>query len=438
MATVGIWKVCSSLDQVIKYTSNEEKTNIKNFKGLDQSLEYIKDDFKTEDKLFVDGINCDCNNALKEMIDVKKRFMKTDGILAWHGYHSYKEGEVTPKLAHEVGLKVANEMWGDCFQVVVSTHVNGKCIHNHFVVNSVSFIDGKKYYANRTTYAELRRLSNAICTEYGLSTLKEKKTKSGINYLNYQNKSLTYNNYYKTAKSDLDLAISQSHTYQEFIMFMKNMRYEIFERAGKLSIRGKDYKRNIRIERYFGEDYSIENIYKQIKKIYLPTKVDKYKNGKPSNDIFNILLHKKYNTFYGMYIRYCKILNIYPNYIKKHCVSESMKSDVNKLDELSKQAILLANNNIEKEEQFLEFMKNKETKLDNLKNNKEDLYKKIKHLSLSEQEEIKKQINNLNENIKTLREELKMCTEIKNRKDSIKETLKYITEREMINDEHIK
>lgn len=438
MATVGIWKICSSLNQVIKYTTNEEKTNIKNYLGLDQSLKYIEDDFKTEERLFVDGINCNSDNALKEMIDVKKKYMKTDGILGWHAYHSYKEGEVTPELAHKVGLQVANEMWGDRFQVVVSTHVNGKCIHNHFVVNSVSFVDGKKYYANRTTYAELRRLSNAICSEYGLSTLEEKKTKSGINYLNYQNKSLTYTNYYKIAKEDLDVAISQSHTYQEFISIMKNMGYEVTNRSGKLSIRGENYKRNIRIERYFGEDYSIENINKQIKGLYIPVNKTFYHNKKPKEDILKILLKPNYNSFYGMYIRYCNILGIYPNYVKKQYISASIRNDVNKLEELSSHAIFLANNQIETEEQFFSLLETKELELDSLKNTREDLWKKIKKVSPTEREELKKQIQDITEKLKPLTDELKMCEKIRIRKDSIKENLKNLKDKEMIIDEHIR
>ncbi len=438
MATVGIWKICSSLNQVIKYTTNEEKTDINNYKGLDQSLEYIKDDFKTEKKLFVDGINCKSNNALKEMIDVKKRYMKTDGILGWHAYHSYKKDEISPRLAHEVGLKVASEMWGDRFQVVVSTHVNGKCIHNHFVVNSVSFVDGKKYYANRTTYAELRRLSNVICSEYGLSTLEEKKTKSGINYLNYQNKSLTYTNYYKTAKEDLDIAISQSHNYQEFLNIMKNMGYEITNRSGKLSIKGKSYKRNIRIERYFGEDYSIDNINKQIQGLYIPVSKTVYYNRKPKEDLLKIILKPKYNSFYGMYLRYCHILGNYPNYVKHHYITASIRNDISKLDELSNQAILLAKNNIETEEQFFSFLESKEIELDYLKNTRENLWKKCKQLSSREQEDIKFQIGKINEEIKPLNEELKMCEKIRIRKDLIKENLETLKDKEMIKDEHIK
>ena len=70
-------------------------------------------------------------------------FGKEGGILAFHGEQSFKEGEVTPELAHEIGVKLAEEMWGERFQVIVTTHLNTKHIHNHFLLNSVSFKDGK-------------------------------------------------------------------------------------------------------------------------------------------------------------------------------------------------------------------------------------------------------------------------------------------------------
>lgn len=438
MATVGIWKISNDLRQVIKYTTNEEKTELSNYKDLEQSLSYIKDEFKTEQKLFVDGINCNPDNALKEMVEVKNKFMKPDGILGFHAYHSFKPGEVTPHQAHEVGLKVANEMWGDRFQVVVSTHLNGKCFHNHYVINSVSFVDGKRYYDNRTNYAELRRLSNAICEEYGLSTLEEKKTKAGLNYANYQNKSLNYINYYKTAKEDLDIAISQSHSYDDFFKIMKNMGYDILNRADKLSIKNESYRRNIRIERYFGEDYTIDNIKKQIQGIYLPLGKSYYKKGINTPGYLNILLKPKYNSFYWMYVRYCNILGNYPNYVKKNYISSNVRNDVNKLEQFSKQAILLANNKIETEDQFIEFNESKISELIKLKNTKEDLWKKSKQASTSEKEEIKLQIQEINKKIKPINEEVKMCENIRVGKDLVKENLKSLKDKEMIIDEHIR
>lgn len=433
MATVGIWKVCSSLSQVIKYTTNNEKIDTSNYKDLDQSLKYVKNDFKTEKQLLVGGINCNPNNALKEMVDVKERFMKTDGILAWHGYHSYKEGEITPELAQEVGMKVAEEMWGDEFQVVVTTHINGNCIHNHFVVNSVSFVDGKKYYGNRTTYAELRRISNVVCSEYSLSTLEEKITKSGINYLHYQNKSLEYTNYYKTAKKDLDSAISSARNYQEFITLLKKMNYEVTLRSGKLCIKKDGYKRNIRIERYFGSDYSIENINKQIQGLYIPIRKTRNQNNiKLNNHFLEWLKPKyKYNSFYGMYIRYCKLLRKYSQNPKIK-VLPSMKKDIEKLDLLSSHAIFLANNNIESEEQFFSVIHDKEKKLDELKSKREKFYQSFKETNEEDN------IDLVLKEIKELKKDLKLCEDIRIRKEQVKDNLKIIEEKEMVNDEFFK
>ena len=373
IAVVKIWKVVTHLDQVVDYAEDHNKTDLSNFKDLNDLMDYAMNGDKTEESLYISGINCDPNNATKEMIMIKDKYLKTDGILAWHAYQSFKEGEVTPDEAHKIGLELANEMWGDRFQVVVTTHLNTKHYHNHFVLNSVSFLDGKKYNADRNSYAEFRRLNDLICMEHGKSYLSEKKTKSGINYINYQNRGIKYTNYYKKAKEDLDLAITKASNYESFKNILINLGYDITVRAGKLSIRGKDYKRNIRIERYFGEDYSIDNINKQIKGLYLPETRTYYRNRKPTS-ILSILSKPKYNSFYSMYIRYCNLLNNYPNYVKKYPLSSSIKEDVKKLDSFSQQAIMLVNNHIETEDNFYFFLNDKVNELSNLKQKREDLW----------------------------------------------------------------
>lgn len=435
IATVAIWKVSSNLSQVIDYISDSEKTNISNYKDLDNSLKYIKDEFKTEKKLYVDGINCNHENATYEMIKIKKKFMKENGVLGWHAYQSFKEGEVTPEEAHKIGIELANEMWGDKFQVVVSTHLNTSHYHNHFLINSVSFIDGKKYNADRMSYAEFRRLSNEICKEHGLSFLNEKKTKSGINYQNYQNKNIKYSNYYKTAKEDLDLAISIAHSYDEFKQVLINMGYEISIRADKLSIRNKNYNRNIRIERYFGNDYSIENIKKQIIGLYLPERKNYYKRIYINNDLLNTLFKPKYNSFKSMYIRYCNILQIYPFLVKKNYISNELKEDVKKLEIYSEQAKLLVKNKLETEESVNVFMSEKEVYLNCLKSLKEKKWKKLKN---GDEATIRSEIENINKQIQQTKEELKICNGIIKRKDKIKDTMKSLNQKEMIINEYIK
>ena len=133
----------------------------------------------------------------------KDKYSKNNKIVAFHGYQSFAEGEVTPEIAHEIGVKLAEEMWGDKFEVVVSTHLNTNHIHNHFVLNSISFKDGKKYYSNLENTALLRKTSDDICDEYGLKVLNEKTCKSGINFENFYKKSLSNTDYYKFAKEDI-------------------------------------------------------------------------------------------------------------------------------------------------------------------------------------------------------------------------------------------
>ena len=437
IAVVKIWKVVTHLDQVVDYAEDHTKTNLSNFKDLNDLMDYAMNGDKTEESLYISGINCDPNNATKEMIMIKDKYLKKDGILAWHAYQSFKEGEVTPDEAHKIGLELANEMWGDRFQVVVTTHLNTKHYHNHFVFNSVSFLDGKKYNADRNSYAEFRRLNDLICMEHGKSYLSEKKTKSGINYINYQNRGIKYTNYYKKAKEDLDLAIAKASNYESFKNILINLGYDITVRAGKLSIRGKDYKRNIRIERYFGEDYSIDNINKQIKGLYLPETRSYYRNRKPTS-ILSILSKPKYNSFYSMYIRYCNLLNNYPNYVKKYPLSSSVKEDVKKLDSFSEQAIMLVNNHIETEDNFYFFLNDKVNELSNLKQKREDLWKKYKTVKDNKKLEIKKEIDNISDKIKEVNKEVKMCEDIRLRKQDVEDNLKTIEDKEMIIDEHIR
>ena len=349
MAITKIKGVKNNLSRVIDYISNDEKTNKEIYDDLHNELEYIGEDYKTEKKLYVTGINCETQSAYEEMMMIKKHYKKEKGNIAFHSIQSFAADEVTPDEAHEIGLQLAKEMWGDRFQVVVATHLNTKHIHNHFVINSVSFVDGKKYYDNRKNYAELRRLNDSLCKEHNISSIEEKKTKSGLYYPNYL-KNVSYNNYYTQAKQDLDYAIAISNNYDEFLKIMNNLNYETILRSGKLSIRNNNYKRNIRIERYFGEDYSISNIKKQILGLYLPEKQSYYRNYYQRDNTLDFLFKMNSKGLALSYLKCLKIMNEYPTYTRKCRLSNSIKEEVARMDSFSKETILLVTNHIETEE----------------------------------------------------------------------------------------
>ena len=229
IATTGIWKIEKRLDNVIDYTTNIEKTinsdyGKDSYYDLHNVIDYVEADYKTEKQFYVSGVNCNPKTALEEMTITKEQYGKTGGILGFHAFQSFAEGEVTPEQCHAIGVRLAEEMWGDRFEVVVSTHLNTNHYHNHFVINSVSFKDGKRYYDKREIYAELRRLSDSLCEEYGLSVIQEKPCRnSKINYANYQKNTNNKVNYYSIAKENLDKEKINSYNL-EWLEHFKNIK----------------------------------------------------------------------------------------------------------------------------------------------------------------------------------------------------------------------
>ena len=431
MATTSIWKIDSRLDHVIDYTTNIEKTlvygNSANYQELHNISEYDKLNFDTESQLYVSSLNCSKETAYEEMMLTKKQYSKTDGILGFHAFQSFKEGEVTPEQAHEIGVKLAQEMWGDRFEVIVSTHFNTKHYHNHFVINSVSFKDGKKYYDNRVNYAKLRELSDSLCQEYGLSVLKEKTCKkSKINYANYYKKYIETDNYYTIAKKDIDRAIGMAYSYKDFENLLKAMDYEIIYRGKSiLSIRRNPYKKNIRIERSFGSEYSIKRIKERIdeeKTIRIPF-IEEY--GIKKKREFIPYHRKKHKGLYSLFIHYCYLLKVFPKKYPRKKLPAYIRVDIKEMDSISKQAELLVKNKIITDEQFLLFKQNKEKNLDNLLKERELLWKEYnKSKNDDDKRVIRDKINNLYNVINTFKTELKLCDLIEERSVKIRNNIK--------------
>lgn len=193
MATTSLWRVNGWLGKVVIYVENPDKTENPSFfekpdmsdaqmQGLSDVIEYAANQEKTqmEDGVllqnFVSGVNCLPATAREEMLAVKKRFGKEDGTVAYHGYQSFAPGEATPEIAHEIAVKLARQLWGEKYQVLVATHLDkANHLHSHFVINTVSFVDGIKFHRTEKDYYDMRRASDELCREYGLSVIEEPK-----------------------------------------------------------------------------------------------------------------------------------------------------------------------------------------------------------------------------------------------------------------------
>ena len=448
MATTSLWKVVRRMDHVINYA--EEKSKTKNIElksnyeiivdDLRDVINYAKNSNKTEKEYFVTGINCEPDSAYEEMQDTKRYYNKEDKILAYHSYQSFKAGEVTPELAHKIGVQLAIEMWGDRFQVIVTTHLNTNHIHNHLVLNSVSYTDGKKYYSNRANTGRLRHTSDEICREYGLSVLEEKPCKkSKINFENYYKKSFYNDNYTKNAKRDLDLAIRQAYSFEDFIYLMKRLDYEIIFRANKISIRKEPYKRNIRIERRYGENYSIENIKRRIieEQVARVPFIESVYNYRKVNFPF-AKRHKKAKAkgFIALYYHYCYLLKVFPTKVPQQKLPASIRADVSRMEELSNEARFLYQNKIKTLDELINYKDDITFKINQLLDQRERLWAK-RRLSKDENDrhKIAEEISSLNDKIIKFRKKVEMCEDIKSRVPKINNNLDELDKQEELEKE---
>ena len=442
MATIKIWKVENRLDHVMDYTTNEEKTKndylengVDDYDSIRQVMMYATNADKTEKQFYTTGINCEVKDSVKQMQLVKMIYGKENGILAFHAYQSFNEGEVTPEITHEIGVKLANEMWGDRFQVVVSTHLNTEHLHNHFVINSVSFKDGKKYYSNLTNTALLRKTSDEICEEYGLSVLTEKTCKSGINFENFYKKSMRDSDYYKFAKEDIDYAIQHSYTLKQFQQMLVSMGYNYYYRADKLSIKREPYKRNIRVERAFGEEYSLENIKRRIlekdyirQKRIIPYKVIKNKYFTTRDKVKN-----KYKTkgIAALYYYYRYLLKLYTKKNVQYKLTPEMRAEVKKMDEYSERIRFLCKYKIETMSDVDNIKEQKQEELQKILNIRNRLYYKRQKLDNGiEKDGVTKDIIDVTATLKRIRKEIRLCGEFYDDVPKMKEQLKELDDKE--------
>ena len=184
-----------------------------NLNGL---IEYVMNGDKTDEMKYVSGVNCLPETAYTQMMLTKKNFHKEGGRLGYHIIQSFQEDEVTPEECNQLGLKLAEELWGDKYQVLVCTHINKANVHNHIILNSVSFIDGRKYHNSNLEISLLRDINDCICSENDLSIVETSKAdKEGDISLSRIDNYTRSSGKMKIIKDDLDEAIEKSLDFDE-------------------------------------------------------------------------------------------------------------------------------------------------------------------------------------------------------------------------------
>ena len=206
----------------------ESKQSISAMKGV---IDYCCQDKKVYDEIsnqrLVIGINCDGENVFKEFMATKKSYGKTDGMNFYQYVQSFSpEENITPHQAHEIAIEFAEKAWTG-YEVLVATHCDVQHIHSHFVINSVSFENGKKLRQNPNTLKSLRALSDEICRHHNLSTL-EPYSKDGMKISTREYHTAVKGQSWKfKLMNDIDKAMNISGSKEDFINAMSIMGYSV-------------------------------------------------------------------------------------------------------------------------------------------------------------------------------------------------------------------
>ena len=437
MAVCEIWDVRGRLDHPIDYAENPEKTANPKYTEADLQamvdvMEYATNKDKTEQRYFVTGVNCDPTTARDEMMIAKSQWNDESEIVCYHGFQSFKHGEVTPEQAHEVGVKLAKKMWGDRFQVIVATHLNTDCLHNHFVVNSISFTDGKHYHDNKANLRLLRQRSDELCREYALSVIEQPsgKKKPYALYQAEKNGMPTRDNVTRQA---VDEAISKSFTLKDFDRIMAEMGYRVsFDPNRKYwTVIGKGWKRPKRLYK-LGENYTNEKIMERITENSYAVKFSRFAEPQRTVKVFRVKgslkAAKKIGGLRGLYLHYCYKLGILPknkkpNYARLHYL---LKDDLMKMEAITQETRLLCRNRIDTVEQLLSYKGSLETEKTDLLQKRKELYSKSRKTGGEEKEAIRSQLSDLSKRLSVIRKEVRLCEGIEARSDILQEKLQVI------------
>ena len=417
MATTAIWDVKGRLDKVVNYAKNPDKTDASlysksDLQGLGDVMDYTMQDYKTEKKLFVTGLNCDPEMARDQMIMTKRRFFKEDGILAFHAYQSFVKGETTPNTAHEIGVRLAQELWEEQFEVIVATHLDKGHLHNHFVINSVSFLDGKKYNDCNASYRLLRQTSDRLCSTYGLSIVENPESGRAKHYAEWNAENEGQRTWRSAIREDVDQAVMVSMSFQAFIRFLKEKGYEVVIGGKYMKVRPQGKERFVRLGS-LGDDYTEEAIKQRILHQRMPERPPKptppiVKRVKVRGDFrLSRVTWKGLRALYFYYVFKLREAQRQPAGQAPFLLRE----DLRLMNAISEQAKFLHKHGIASEEQLAAFRLNTEQQIAVLIDERKTLLNEKRRASVPEERNayIGKHIKVLSVRLKSLRRNVKQC-----------------------------
>ena len=245
---------------------------------LKAAIDYICNPDKTDGKLLVSSFGCAAETADIEFEWTRRHSIDKGTHLGRHLIQAFEPGEVSAEEAHEIGMQLAKEILGGKYEFVLTTHIDRGHIHNHLIFNAVSFTDHKHYHSNKRSYYEIRRASDRLCKEHGLSVIVPGRDK-GKSYIEHQ-AAQNGTSYKAKLKAAIDRLIPKSSSLEDLLARLQREGYEI-KRGKYISARVPNQERFTRLKT-LGADYTEEVVAARIAGGPRPSRKPRQRNGKVS------------------------------------------------------------------------------------------------------------------------------------------------------------
>lgn len=456
MATTGFWPVKGKLKDVIEYAGNPDKTTDPKYLDDDlyKALRYIGNDEKTDKAMYVDSINCPKKRGYEQMMTTKRRFGKTGGNVAYHGFQSFKTGEVSPAEAHAIGMETAWRMWGDEYEIIVTTHLNTDNLHNHIVVNSVSFKTGRKFENHISDHYRLREISDAVCMEMGKSVLKDAPFYGGEKgaYWVHKNGGMTHRD---ILKRDIESVLQYSRKPEDVERRLKALGYQFIRSGDKyqhLSVKAPDWKKpirlsslgytkeviNARFEQHWKDDYFflVQNNHPAYRpKRYPLLELEKQLSWEidHSHEAAVVLVDV---IFYIVLQLLLLLKDQNAQEQRSQPLSPSVRLEVTKLHQIQKEYLLLADNDIHSAEELFSFQSDISGQIKAMESERQSYRNLLRRPKSPEVEaDLKQKCKDLSEKMKPLRDKLRTAKSVVQRYPKLKQLLEteHLMEKDALN-----
>lgn len=315
----------------------------------------------------------------------------------------------------------------------MATHCNTGHYHNHFVINSVSWADGKKFYNSPADYARMREVSDRLCREYAISVIQDpgRQTK---NYAEWQAERSGRPTHRGSIRADIDRAIRAATTEREFLRVMGEMGYQIkvHGKDGKPlkypALKPPDAKGYFRFHK-LGEGYTLEEIRARIlRNIHKQPPFPELVHHLPQHYRVRGKPQKNVTGLRALYFRYCYELHIIvkqPASVKR--VSFLLREDIAKLDRLDAETRFLGKHHIGTIEELTTHRETALMEANALAAQRQELRKELRRCSRQGDaiaaDEVKQRISALSDRIRAARKEVVLCDGIAQRSGQVRENL---------------